>query len=111
MRLALLMLCLLSQQVIVGQDSCAVFGNENVQPRMMGYVPEPVQWQDDRLRHTHTLYRQLSQTATYLRDISRKMPHEHLNEEFEEAMLNFDLVDIVYHDFDEFGVSGPMLQP
>ena len=46
MRLFLLTLFLLSQCVIVGQDSCAVFGNDNVQPRMMGYVPEPMQWEE-----------------------------------------------------------------
>ena len=109
MKLALMILCLLSQQVIVGQDSCAVFGNENVQPRMMGYIPNPLQWQTiNYVIHIH--YTDSFPDSFIPIDIAEDAA-EHLNEEFEEAMLTFDLVDIVYHDFDEFELSGPMLQP
>ena len=37
--------------------------------------------------------------------------HEHLNEEFDEAMLTFDLVAILYHDFDEFWGAPTILEP
>jgi hypothetical protein len=36
--------------------------------------------------------------------------HEHLNEEFAEAMLSFDLASIVYHDFDEFWGAPAILE-
>ena len=34
-----------------------------------------------------------------------------LNEEFDEAMLTFDLVAILYHDFDEFWGAPTILEP
>ena len=78
MRLALLILCLLSQYVIVGQDSCAVFGNENIQPRMMGYIPEPVQWEEiDYVYHIH--YTDSITDSDISEDIIM-YAHEHLNE-------------------------------
>ena len=67
---------------------------------MMGYVPEPVQWQEIDYVYTYTTPT-ASQIALYLR-ISSWMLTSILNEEFDEAMISFDLVSIVYHDFDEF---------
>jgi len=100
MKLLLLALCLLSQYVIVGQDSCVVFGEENIQPRMMGYVPEPVQWEEiDYVYHIHYTD---SFPDSYIPEDVLLDAHDHLNEEFEEAMLTFEMIDIIYHDFDEF---------
>ena len=107
MRLLLLMPCLLSQYVIVGQDSCAVFGNEDLQPRMMGYAPGSIQWEEiDYVYHIHYTD---SFPDSYIPEDIIMDAHEHLNEEFDEAMINFDLVDIIYHDFDEFWGAAVIL--
>lgn len=103
-----LMLCLLSQYVIVGQDSCAVFGSDNVQPRMMGYVPEPMQWEE--IDYVYHIYYTDSFPDSYIPEDIIMDAHEHLNEEFDEAMLSFDLVSIVYHDFDEFWGAPVILE-
>ena len=41
-----MMLCLLSQYVIVGQDSCAVFGNDRLPAEDDGVCPQTRQWED-----------------------------------------------------------------
>ena len=107
MRFVILTLCLLSQYVIVGQDSCAVFGGENIQPRMMGYVPEPIQWEEiDYVYHVHYTD---SFPDSYISEDIIMDAHEHLNEEFDEAMISFDLVSISYHNFDEFWAAPAIL--
>jgi len=95
--------------VMMGQDSCAVFGNGTIQPMMMGYMPQTVEWKT--INYVIHIHYTDSFPDSYLPIDIVQDAAVHLNEEFEEASINFDLIDIEYHDFDEFELSGPMLQP
>lgn len=83
------------------QDSCAVFEVEVPAVKMMGYNPDPVDWKSVNyvvhIHYTDSLPYQYS----YLSEAIVWDAHEHLNEEFEEALFSFDLVSIEYHNLDE----------
>ena len=84
-----------------GQDSCAVFGEPtNLGIRMMGYMPDPPSWKNiNYVVHIH--YTDSSDyDYSYLSDSIILDAHEHLNEEFEEALFSFDLHAIEYHNLD-----------
>jgi len=108
MKLSLItLLCLLLQYVAAGQDTCVVFGESNLQSRMMGYNPEPVQWEE--IDYVYHIYYTDSFPNSYIAEDIIMDAHDHLNEEFDEAMISFDLVSIAYHDFDEFWVAPEIL--
>ena len=104
-----LVLYLLSCQAIVGQDSCAVFGDEgNFQAKFMGMPYVTPQWEEiNYVVHVHYTD---SFPNSYVSESVIMSAHEHLNEEFDEAMLTFDLVSILYHDFDEFWGAPVILE-
>ena len=83
------------------QDSCAVFEVEVPAVKMMGYNPDPVDWRSVNyvvhIHYTDSLPYQYS----YLSEAIVWDAHEHLNEEFEEALFSFDLVSVEYHNLDE----------
>ena len=83
------------------QDSCVVFGNESeITPAIMGLFLEPTDWKEiDYVYHIHYTD---SFPDSYIPEDVLLDAHEHLNEEFDEAMLTFEMIDIIYHDFDEF---------
>lgn len=91
------------------QDSCVVFDPEiNYQARMMGYTPDPPSWKEINyvvhIHHTDSIpYSYISDNVVY-------DAHDHLNEEFEEAMLSFNLISIEYHDFDDFWAAPVILE-
>ena len=105
-----LLVCLLSQYVGAGQDSCAVFGDEgNFQAKFMGMPYVTPQWEEiNYVVHVHYTD---SFPNSYVSESVIMSAHEHLNEEFDEAMLTFDLVSILYHDFDEFWGAPTILEP
>ena len=84
-----------------GQDSCAVFDVAPPAIKMMGYNPEPPSWKNVNyvvhVHHTDSFPYEYS----FLGDAIIWDAHEHLNEEFEEAMFTFDLLAIEYHNLDE----------
>lgn len=106
----ILILCLLSQYGGLGQDSCAVFDVPTPAVKMMGYNPDPPSWKNvNYVVHIHYTdsfpyeYSLLGDTVIW-------DAHEHLNEEFEEAMFTFDLLDIEYHNLDEVEGMEPTLE-
>ena len=94
-----------------GQDSCVVFGEPtNLEVRMMGYMPDPPSWKNiNYVVHIHYTdsfphaYSNLPDSIIY-------DAHEHLNEEFEEALFSFDLAGVEYHNLDEYENSQLMLE-
>lgn len=93
------------------QDSCVVFTPQtNYQVKMMGYMPDPPSWKNVNyvvhIHHTDSFPYEYSS----LSDVIVWDAHEHLNEEFEEALFSFDLVAIEYHDLDEYEGSELMLE-
>ena len=94
-----------------GQDSCVVFGEPtNLAVRMMGYMPDPPSWKNiNYVVHIH-----YTDSSTYdysnLPDSIVYDAHEHLNEEFEEALFSFDLAAIEYHNLDDYEGSELMLE-
>ena len=108
MKHLILILCLLSQYVGSGQDSCIVFGDESMlQAKWMGYNPDPPQWEE--INYVVHIHHSDSFPNSYIAEGVIYDAHEHLNEEFEEAMLTFDLVQVQYHDFDEFWASSVLM--
>ncbi len=82
-------------------NSCAVFEVPTPAVRMMGYNPDPPFWKEvNYIVHIH--YTDSTPYEHSLIDESVVWDaHEHLNEEFEEAMFTFDLIAIEYHNLDE----------
>jgi hypothetical protein len=77
-----------------GQDSCAVFEVPILEVRMMGYAPDPPSWTEvNYVVHVHHTD---SFPDSYLPETVIYDAHEHLNEELEEAMFSFNLLDIEY---------------
>ena len=110
MRFAALALCLLSQIMVAGQDSCAVFDVPTPAVRMMGYNPDPPSWKNvNYVVHVHYTD-SFPYEYSLLGDAIIWDAHEHLNEEFEEAMFTFDLVAIEYHNLDEVEGMEPTLE-
>ena len=106
MRFLLLILIPIS---MLGQDSCVVFGDEPLlQAKWMGYNPPPMQWEE--INYVVHIHHSDSFPNSYIAENVIYDAHEHLNEEFEEAMLSFDLVQVQYHDFDEFWASPILME-
>ena len=93
-----------------GQDSCAVFDVPTPAIRMMGYNPDPPSWKNvNYVVHVHYTD-SLPYEYSMLGDAIIWDAHEHLNEEFEEAMFTFDLLAIEYHNLDEVEGMEPTLE-
>jgi len=68
---------------------------------MMGYTPDPIEWKSvDYVVHIHYTD-SFPYQHSYIGESIILDAHEHLNEEFEEAMFSFELVSIEYHNLDE----------
>ena len=93
-----------------GQDSCAVFDVPTPAVRMMGYNPDPPSWKNvNYVVHVHYTD-SFPYEYSLLGDAIIWDAHEHLNEEFEEAMFTFDLLAIEYHNLDEAEGMEPTLE-
>jgi len=98
MRYLLLMLLPVIAQA---QDSCAVFEVPVPAVKMMGYMPDPPSWKNvNYVVHVHYTD-SFPYEYSLLGDAIIWDAHQHLNEEFEEAMFTFDLLAIEYHNLDE----------
>jgi hypothetical protein len=101
MRALPLLIALLSGFLMAGQDSCAVFEVPTPAIKMMGYMPDPPSWKNvNYVVHVHYTD-SFPYQYSYLGDTIIWDAHEHLNEEFEEALFSFDLLAIEYHNLDE----------
>jgi hypothetical protein len=95
------LLLILLPVLTYGQDSCAVFDVPTPAIKMMGYNPEPPSWKNvNYVVHVHYTD-SFPYEYSLLGDAIIWDAHEHLNEEFEEAMFTFDLLAIEYHNLDE----------
>ena len=93
-----------------GQDSCAVFDVPTPAIKMMGYNPDPPSWKNvNYVVHIHYTD-SFPYEYSLLGDAIIWDAHEHLNEEFEEAMFTFDLLAIEYHNLDEVEGMEPTLE-
>ena len=93
----------------VAQDSCFVFeGEYEYLPNIMGISLEPTEWKE--IDYVYHIYHTDSFPDSYIPEDIVMDAHEHLNEEFDEAMLSFDLISIMYHDFDEFWGAPAILE-
>jgi hypothetical protein len=104
------LLLMLLPVLAYGQDSCAVFDPQIPAIKMMGYNPDPPSWKSiDYVVHIHHTD-SFPFEYSYLDEDIIWDAHEHLNEEFEEAMFSFDLIQVQYHDLDDFWGSPAVLQ-
>tara|TARA_R100001460_G_scaffold77015_1_gene117976 strand:- start:605 stop:1750 length:1146 start_codon:yes stop_codon:yes gene_type:complete len=88
-------------------DSCAVFEVPTPAVKMMGYTPDPVSWKTvNYVVHVHYTelipYTDLPESVVYDAD-------DHLNEEFEEAFFDFNLLAVEYHNFDDYEYTEELL--
>jgi len=109
MRSAAVALCLLSQIMVAGQDSCVVFEDPSPAVKMMGYMPDPPSWKT--IHYVVHVHHTDSFPNSYVSEDVIYDAHDHLNEEFEEVMVDFNIVAIEYHDFDEWPTAPQLLQP
>jgi hypothetical protein len=103
---------LLFAATILPQDTtqCAVFDVPTPAVRMMGYNPDPPSWKNvNYVVHVHYTD-SFPYEYSMLGDAIIWDAHEHLNEEFEEAMFTFDLLAIEYHNLDEVEGMEPTLE-
>lgn len=92
------------------QDSCAVFeGEPPADINMMGLFMDPPSW--ETINYVVHIHHTDSFPNSYVTEDIIYDAHYHLNEEFEEALLEFNLVAIEYHDFDEWPTAPQLLQP
>jgi hypothetical protein len=104
------LLLMLLPVLAYGQDSCAVFDVPIPTIKMMGYNPDPPSWKDiNYVVHVHYTD-SFPYEYSYLDESIIWDAHEHLNEEFEEAMFTFDLLAIEYHNLDEVEGMEPTLE-
>jgi len=104
------LLLMLLPVLAYGQDSCAVFDVPTPVIRMMGYNPDPPSWKNvNYVVHVHYTD-SFPYEYSMLGDAIIWDAHEHLNEEFEEAMFTFDLLAIEYHNLDEVEGMEPTLE-
>jgi hypothetical protein len=90
------------------QDECVVFSSgESAYAKFMGLQSRSIQWEE--IDYVYHIYYTDSFPDSYISEDIIMDAHEHLNEEFEEAMISFDLVSIAYHDFDEFWAAPAIL--
>jgi len=106
MRFLLLILIPIS---MLGQDSCVVFGDTYQAIKMMGYMPDPPSWKT--IHYVVHVHHTDSFPNSYVPEDIIYDAHDHLNEEFEEAMVDFSLVAVEYHDLDEWPTAPQLLQP
>ena len=106
MRFLLLILIPIS---MLGQDSCVVFGDTYQAIKMMGYMPDPPSWKT--IHYVVHVHHTDSFPNSYVTEDIIYDAHDHLNEEFEEAMVDFSLVAVEYHDLDEWPTAPQLLQP
>ena len=94
-----------------GQDSCAVFDVPTPAVKMMGYTPDPPSWKNvNYVAHVHYTD-SFPYEYSYLDQSIILDAHDHLNEEFEEAMFTFELIAIEYHNLDEVEGMQETLEP
>jgi len=104
------LLLMLLPALAYGQDSCVVFDIPTPAVRMMGYTPDPPSWKNvNYVVHVHYTD-SFPYEYSLLGDAIIWDAHEHLNEEFEEAMFTFDLLAIEYHNLDEAEGMEPTLE-
>jgi hypothetical protein len=104
------LLLMLLPVLAYGQDSCAVFEVPTPAVKMMGYMPDPPSWKNvNYVVHVHYTD-SLPYQYSHLGDAIVWDAHEHLNEEFEEAMFTFDLLAIEYHNLDELEGGDLLLE-
>ena len=104
------LLLMLLPVLTYGQDSCAVFDVPTPAVKMMGYMPDPPSWKNvNYVVHVHYTD-SLPYAYSHLGDAIVWDAHEHLNEEFEEAMFTFDLLAIEYHNLDELEGGDLLLE-
>lgn len=98
MRYLLLMLLPVLAQA---QDSCVVFEPQvNYQVKMMGYMPDGYSPKNiNYVVHIHYTD-SVDYNYSYISEDVIWDAHDHLNEEFEEALFSFDLQAIEYHNLD-----------
>src|SRR5210317_1168733 len=78
------------------QDSCVVFGDVATQPKMMGFLYDPVTLKNiNYVVHIHHTDSSIYDYSYFSEDLVLDA-HEKPNEEIEEAMFNFDLHGIEY---------------
>ena len=104
------LLLMLLPVLAYGQDSCAVFEVPTPVVKMMGYMPDPPSWKNvNYVVHVHYTD-SLPYQYSHLGDAVVWDAHEHLNEEFDEAMFTFDLLAIEYHNLDELEGGDLLLE-
>lgn len=86
----------------IAWGQCITYGEPvDLQVRMMGYTPDPIEWKSvDYVVHIHYTD-SFPYQYSYIGESIIWDAHDHLNEEFEEALFSFDLVSIQYHNLDE----------
>lgn len=84
------------------QDSCMVFGDTPPLPKLMGFI-DPVSWKN--INYVVHIHHSDSFPTSYISTDVVLDADEHLNEQFEEAFLTFDLASIQYHDLDDFWMT------
>ena len=90
-------------------DSCATFGDASPNVAVMGLFINPPSW--ETIHYVVHVHHTDSFPNSYVPEDVIWDSHDHLNEEFEEALLEFELVDIIYHDFDEWETAPQLLEP
>jgi len=90
-------------------DSCATFGDASPDIAVMGLFVNPPSW--ETIHYVVHVHHTDSFPNSYVPEDVIWDSHDHLNEEFEEALLEFELVDIIYHDFDEWPTAPQLLEP
>jgi hypothetical protein len=110
MRFITLLILLILADFIRGQeDSCIVFGDTHQAIKMMGYMPDPPSWKT--IHYVVHVHHTDSFPNSYVPEDIIYDAHDHLNEEFEEAMVDFSLVAVEYHDLDDWPTAPQLLQP
>lgn len=89
-------------------SQCVTFGEpEDLAVRTMGFFPDEPEWKT--VNYVIHIYYTDSISHSNLPLYIVNDAAAHLNEEFEEAMYEFDLLAIEYHDFDEYEDSYALL--
>ena len=78
-------------------DSCVVFEVDVPAVKMMGDMPTNPEWTE--INYVIHIHHTDSFPDNYLPETVIYDAHDHLNQELEEAMFSFNLMDVEYHDF------------
>lgn len=86
----------------IAWGQCVTYGEPvDLEVRMMGYNPDPIDWKSvNYVVHVHYTD-SFPYEYSYIAESIVWDAHEHLNEEFEEALFSFDLIEVEYHNLDE----------